>query len=103
MVTTEGLELVVKREDIEGVAPRTGRPGECTCPIAAAFARVFGQTALVNYASQWRIDGTRELCAVAQVGRRLWRLPQIAVDFMRKWDQGIPCRPISFPLEEEVA
>lgn len=98
MVALEGLELVVTAQDLEAT-----RLARCRCPIAVAFSRVFGQTALVNYESDWRIDGTRRMVAIAQVGRRRWILPDVALEFMRRWDQGIPCRPFSFPLPKEVA
>lgn len=96
---TEGLELVVTKQDIDGAR----RCSECRCPIAFAFSRVFGRTASVNYESHWRIDGTRELVAVVQVERRRWVLHGEPVSFMRRWDQGIPCRPFSFPLPKEAA
>lgn len=90
------LLVVVTRQDIDAARVSSN----CRCPIACCLERLFSRSAIVNYDTRWQRDGSRVLHAQAQVGRRVWELPDVAVDFMRRFDEGCEVKPFSFKLEK---
>jgi hypothetical protein len=86
-MATRMVTVDVTQEDIDG-----GTLGSaCGCPLALAGTRATGERLSVGIVSighrnfRWRVD-----------------LPDVALEFRRAFDAGLPVRPIAFPLRVPV-
>lgn len=82
------MRIVVTKEDIAD-----GRAFTCTkCPVALAMSRAFGMPIYVGPTS-W---------GAFKDGGPIGRTPELAAEFMTRFDVGLPVQPFEFEVPDAL-
>jgi hypothetical protein len=90
------MRITVTQDDIDNGFRGTA----CACPVARAVGRAFGVPPLVNQVSVGWSIGIRQ--SPADRYMTWYALPDVADDFIRKFDTKQPVEPFAFELGEEL-